>query len=250
MASTTTLGCFKCSELAPGHPCPNSNNDPTSWKTDANKYSESQVDLPLTTSSETCSVIVGKSGRIYHQGFVSKRKCTEQAYITRLAINIGRKFQDPSSQMKCCDTSGCNWSWDSAAKNQGLVSATDSDSSLLIGFIGVISLGLILLLGCLLCCFIFFWRKKNEDSKDEMLYFPRSTYTAQHNMRQQDTGGESSGGGLSMYDRGQLSTNRYTEVKTTTNSTKGITSTQIFKMWITWCWFRSSEEEVVQAVLP
>ena len=231
MASTTTLGCFKCSELAPGHPCPNSNNDPTSWKTDANKYSESQVDLPLTTSSETCSVIVGKSGRIYHQGFVSKRKCTEQAYITRLAINIGRKFQDPSSQMKCCDTSGCNWSWDSAAKNQGLVAATDSsDSSLLIGFIGVISLGLILLLGCLLCCFIFFWRKKNEDSKDEMLYFPRSTYTAQHNMRQQDTGGESSGGGLSMYDRGQLSTNRYTEVKITTNSTKGITSTQFFKM--------------------
>jgi len=98
--ATTTLGCFKCSELAPGHPCPNANNDANLWKATESKYSELQVRLPLTTSSETCSVIVGKSGRIYHQGFVAQRKCTDKGYITRLSINIGRKFQDPESQMQ------------------------------------------------------------------------------------------------------------------------------------------------------
>ena len=56
---STTLGCFKCSELAPGHPCPNSNIDATSWKSDFNKYSETQVSTPLSSASETCSVIVG-----------------------------------------------------------------------------------------------------------------------------------------------------------------------------------------------
>ena len=135
---------------------------------------------------------------------MSQATCTNNAYINRLAINIARKFQDPDSQMKvsilnqnrshfkaafsmprkhydhdilifvclqCCTTSGCNWSWDTAANNQALSAADTSDDTTLFAFVGAIVFGLLVLLSCLLFCFIYFWRsKKEEDAKVSTFY--------------------------------------------------------------------------------
>ena len=73
--------------------------------------------------------------------------------------------------LQCCTTSGCNWSWDTAANNQALSAADTSDDTTLFAFVGAIVFGLLVLLSCLLFCFIYFWRsKKEEDAKVSTFY--------------------------------------------------------------------------------
>lgn len=163
------LGCFKCSELQRGSGCPNTSTDRTLWKSEPEHYAHSN---PGDTK-EVCSIIVGESGRIYHQAIIPERLCSNSGYITRVSLNIARQYKDPNSQIKCCSTSGCNFSWSSSGDSDDLVSS----NTVLFSVIGGIAFGLFLLLFCLFGCFLIWWKKTQEDSNEgENLYFPRSSF--------------------------------------------------------------------------
>merc|ERR1711976_536091 len=115
-----------------------------------------------------CSVITADSGRIYHQAVVDKNTCENQAYISRIALNIARQFKDPNAKITCCTSDGCNWSWSTANNNQALGSiTTTSDVTLSSVYIWVTVVIFALIFLGLLVCFVYYWIRNKEESEFE-----------------------------------------------------------------------------------
>merc|ERR1711990_1159104 len=84
-------GCFICSEIHTA-PCPNSGSDYSYWKSQPEKY----ISLDSAASKDqSCSLVVGASGRIYHQSNIEVVKCIDPRYRITLAQQIANKYRDP-----------------------------------------------------------------------------------------------------------------------------------------------------------
>merc|ERR1711953_1453172 len=90
-----TRGCYICSEIHTS-PCPNSGSDYSSWRSQADKYTT----LDSTAAKDqSCSLVVGASGRIYHQANIAVVNCIDPRYRITLAQQIAAKFRDPDSRV-------------------------------------------------------------------------------------------------------------------------------------------------------
>ena len=70
--------------------------------------------------------------------------------------------------MQCCDTDGCNWSWETASNNQaiGALTSGGTTDSVAVTYIGVAVAIFAIILLCLLGCFIYYWRSNKEEEED------------------------------------------------------------------------------------
>ena len=107
----SSLGCFVCSELD-SIPCPDSNSNYDSWKSQTDKYTILDT---ATTGGLSCSVVVGSkyllllsvlnnepfsdSGRIYHQSNLNFNQCIDPRYRLSIAQRIAQTFRDPDSKV-------------------------------------------------------------------------------------------------------------------------------------------------------
>merc|ERR1712012_407693 len=81
-----------------------------------------------------------------------------------------------------CSTSGCNFSWTSTGSSD----LSLASNTVLYSIFGVIVAGLIILVFCLVGCFLFWWMKNNaEQNEGENLYFPRSSFGARRKKTEQ-----------------------------------------------------------------
>lgn len=175
-----SLDCFVCSELD-SIPCPGANSDYASWKSETHQY----VSHDPTSSNDglSCSIIIGASGRVYHQSTLNTIQCVDPRYRLAMSLNIAQQFRDPDSRVICCTVNGCNWNEAHAiaGTNPGADSSALGSSDVVVTAVAGILLGFVVLIFCLFILFITLCRKKDEEEESETrLYFPKSTFDRKH----------------------------------------------------------------------
>jgi len=163
-----------CSELD-SIPCPNSNSNYASWKSQTEKYT---ILDSASSGGLSCSLVIGTSGRIYHQSNLNFNQCIDPRYRLSIAQRIAQTFRDPDSKVICCSTSGCNWNEIFANSNTSPDQSSNlGTSDVVVSAVTGIILGFVVLIFCLFIFFIIFCRKeKEEDESQSRLYWKESTF--------------------------------------------------------------------------
>jgi len=174
MATTAkaVISCFQCSILGRSEKtCPDSTDNFNTWSKENEKFTA------LSNAFDLCSILVGKSGRIYHQGGMSRSRCESISVRRTMSLQVAEKFRDPDSRLQCCSKNGCNWSLQTATMGDGGGSIDDGFSSgsltdsttdtTIVAALGFVVLGLVLLCLILFLCFLLYKRHNSSEQKDE-----------------------------------------------------------------------------------